>query len=73
MPKQISPFVGKKIKTVRSMNAKEMEHEGWSGNRPPIVVVLDDGSKIFASMDEEGNGPGCLFGSNSEGVSVYVA
>jgi hypothetical protein len=73
MPKAISPFVGKKIKTVRFMTAKELEHEGWSGNRPPIVIVLTDGSKIFPSSDDEGNGPGCMFGSTPDGTSVYVA
>jgi hypothetical protein len=73
MPKAISPFVGKKIKNVRKMTARELEKEGWSENRPPIVIVLDDGSKMFASMDEEGNGPGCMFGSIPDGTSVYVA
>lgn len=25
------------------------------------VIVLDDGTEIYASRDEEGNGPGALF------------
>lgn len=61
--------VGKKIIGIRRMTAKEKEAEGWDGEAS--VIVLDDGAVIFASQDEEGNGPGMLFGRNKDG-SFYV-
>jgi len=72
MPKEVSLFVGKIIKEVRKMTSEEMKKEGWTGNRSTIIIVLDDGSKIFASSDEEGNGPGCMFGTNPIGMSIYI-
>jgi len=54
-----------KIVAVRLMNAEEAEFEGW-GDQPrsirPIVLVLANGIKLYASRDPEGNGPGELFG-----------
>ena len=53
--------VGKRIIEVRPMTASEMEAEGW--DRPPTVLVLDDGSRLYPSRDDEGNGPGTIFGA----------
>lgn len=61
---------GRKIVKVREMTDAELEAEGWS--RKTSVLVLDNGAKIYASQDEEGNGAGCLFGKNKEGESFYV-
>jgi hypothetical protein len=58
--KQVN-LIGKKVTNVRSMTEKEMISEGWDG-RGGTVIEFNDGTLIYASRDEEGNGPGCLFG-----------
>ena len=63
-------LVGGTIKTVRWMTAAEMEKEGW--NRPAIVLEMEEGGKLFASQDEEGNGPGTLFGEDKNGDTIYI-
>lgn len=54
-------LIGKTIKEVRHMTSEELEQEQWSGEKSPAVIVLDNGTKIYASRDHEGNGPGTLF------------
>jgi hypothetical protein len=54
-------LVGKKIIEVRQMTEEEVEYEGWPGAGDDTVLVLDDGTRVFASSDEEGNNPGALF------------
>jgi len=57
------PLVGRTIKAVRPMTRQELAAEGWGPERhPPAVLELDDGTRLYASRDPEGNGPGCLFG-----------
>ena len=74
MAKKKSPFVGKKIVSVRNMNLEELAAEGWDDlcRCPPIVLMLNDGSIIYASRDEEGNGPGALFATDVSGERTYV-
>ena len=63
MPKNNkNPLIGRKIKEVRPMTKKELSAEGWFAEC--IVIVLDDGTRIYPSADGEGNGPGKLFGTN---------
>jgi hypothetical protein len=69
------PLVGQKIKAVRAMTTKEMEKQHWAQDNlemPPVVVVLEDGTKLFPAMDSEGNGHGCLFGQTKGGRDFYV-
>lgn len=66
-------FVGKRIVEVRSMTSEELQAEAWD---PPhlgsvTVFVLDDGTLIYPSRDAEGNGPGELFGSKTDGDGRY--
>ena len=67
-------FVGKSITEVRSMTSEELQAEGWDpphfGSVP--VFVLDDGTLIYPSRDEEGNGPGQIFGSTTDGSHFMV-
>lgn len=58
-------IIGQKIREVRQMNKKEMEAEGW--HRPATVVILANGVKLYPSQDDEGNGPGALFGRDTKG------
>ena len=46
---------------------KVIEKEGWEYSpHNSICLVLDDGSIIYPSQDEEGNGPGCFFAMDKE-------
>jgi len=66
----MSDLENKSVREVRQMTDAELEHEGWNQCRgqPPTVIVFEDGTKVYSSKDSEGNGPGTLFGidSNSE-------
>jgi hypothetical protein len=62
-----------RITNIRSMTKEEMEAEGWDDHRgAPTVLELDDGSIMYPSMDDEGNGPGALFGRRADGVMVCI-
>ena len=61
-------LVGKKIVKVRQMIKIEMEQECWQGKN--MCLELDDGTIIYPSQDEEGNGPGALFGCDKKGQTV---
>ena len=53
---------GAKIVNIRDMTKKEAEAEGWELYRDGCrVLVLNNGIKLYASQDYEGNGPGALF------------
>lgn len=67
-----SEFVGKTVKAVRTMTARELQAEGWDGGNKPRVIEFTDGSTVYASCDPEGNGPGCLYGKMADGETVYV-
>lgn len=67
-------LVGRTIKAVRPMTAAELKKEDWSIGRhaPPTVLVLDNGTKVYPSRDEEGNGPGALFGTDAKGDNFVL-
>ena len=53
---------GSKIVKIREMSRKEAYAEGWSLRHNGCrVLELDNGIKLYASQDYEGNGPGALF------------
>lgn len=57
-------LIGRTIKAVRPMTARELASQGWEDDpHGGIVLILDDGTRLYPSRDEEGNGPGALFGS----------
>jgi len=53
-------LVGKKIASIRQLTKEELEEEGW--DKGTTAIVLDDGTLVYPSQDDEGNGPGALFG-----------
>jgi hypothetical protein len=65
-------LVGKKIIEVRQMTEEEVEYEGWPGPGDDTVLVLDDGTRVYASCDPEGNMPGALF-VRPKAETVYQA
>lgn len=58
---------GLKIVKVRKMTKKEYNDNAWSDHHQVVVIELEDGSKLFPSCDEEGNGGGVFFGEDKEG------
>ena len=55
-------LIGRTITAVRVMDKDELDEMDWYGHVP--VLILDDGTEIVASRDDEGNGPGRLFIDN---------
>ena len=55
-------YVGRTITHVRPLSDDELSQLGWEDtNSHAVVIQLDDGTLLFPSRDEEGNGPGCMF------------
>ena len=52
---------GKKIVALRKMTKAELKREGWE-EEECMCIELEGGSILYPSRDEEGNGPGALFG-----------
>lgn len=73
--KQVAFPVGLKVTDVRMMTNEELEAEGWESTWGSFAVVLifEDGSKVYASSDEEGNDVGCLFGMTGNGTAVVIS
>ena len=51
-------LVGRRIEAVRYISQPEVETFGWS-NRP-LELLLDDGSTLYATADEEMNDAGVI-------------
>lgn len=63
---QVPRMEGAKILEIRELTEEELIDEGWddfSGHEKPMGLVLDNGLFIYPSRDDEGNGPGALFGT----------
>lgn len=52
-----SRLLGKKIRAVFKLNSDSIEDMGWDES-PNLCIQFADGSQIFPSTDDEGNGPG---------------
>jgi hypothetical protein len=66
----MSDLEGKEIAQVRGMTDEELEDEYWQhapDHHRPVVLVLEDGTKLYPSTDPEGNGPGQFFGEKPDG------
>ena len=67
------PIIGKVVVAVRLMTEDELDQEGMDGHsRVPVVIVFNDNTRVYASMDGEGNGPGELFGIAPDGSGFYL-
>lgn len=75
MPQKKDPLVGKRVTSVGRMDDELAEAEGWSthwGSRQSPEIRLSDGTVLYASQDEEGNGPGVIFGMKPDGTLFSV-
>ena len=72
---QVAYPVGLKVTEVRMMTKVELNAEGWTTRWGgfPVAIIFNDGSKIYASSDPEGNDAGCLFGMTKRGESIIVS
>lgn len=57
----MTSLIGRTTVAVTHLPDAVLGREGWE-NEPVICLLLDDGTLIYPSRDEEGNGPGVLFG-----------
>lgn len=55
------PLMNRTIVDARQMNKQELAQEDW--DTPTTMLILDDGTKVYPSIDDEGNNSGVLFGS----------
>lgn len=64
---RLAKLTGQRVTNVRPMTREEKEREGWKGRYgSPLVIEMEDGTIVYASQDEEGNGPGRLFRTSEE-------
>lgn len=64
MATQQVELIGVRIANIRPMTKKEQTAEGWF--RPATVIELENGVKLYASRDDEGNDAGMIFGSHGD-------
>lgn len=69
IPDLSKAFRGRMIRSTRLMTPAEIEREGWQHDPP--TLVLDMGPvQVWASKDDEGNGPGILHARLADGTHV---
>jgi hypothetical protein len=67
-------LVGATVTEVRPMTEAELDREGWELDRhgERTAVVFSDGTVLYASRDDEGNGPGAIFGVTKDGTTFTL-
>ena len=53
-------LMARTVVDVRYLTKEEVEGLGWT--KSAVVIIFNDGTMLFPSRDEEGNGAGALFG-----------
>ena len=61
-------LVGKKVVEARYLTKEEMVGLGW--NESVLVLIFEDGTMVYPSQDDEGNGGGAFFGQDSKGKEL---
>jgi hypothetical protein len=59
-------LVGRTIVKAEYMDEDEQRAHGWHSR--PVILYLDNGSRIYPSQDDEGNDGGSLFGTDQPRV-----
>lgn len=57
--KAFAPLIGTRITNIRYLSPEEQNELDW--HESAIVIQLSDGTQLFPSRDDEGNGAGALF------------
>lgn len=72
---QVAYPVGLTVTAVRMMTKDELEAEGWENYYGgfPVAIVFNDGSKVYASSDPEGNNAGCMFGMTKDEEAIIIS
>lgn len=73
MTESRTDLLGRRIVAVRALSRDELAAEGWPPDETVPALVLDDGTVLSPSRDEEGNGPGALFGATVRGQGFHVS
>ena len=68
--KAANVLLGRKIVRVRYVTEQEMRDLYW--NQSGVVMELDNGTLVYPSQDDEGNGPGALFTSDENTPVIPV-
>ena len=70
----LKDLIGRKIMAIRPISKTELEVEGWEPytHTATCVILLDNGTLLYPSQDDEGNGPGTLFAQDTDGRSYIV-
>jgi len=55
-------LLGRTIAEVRYMTNDEADIWGWS--KRGLLLILDDGTVLYPSSDDEGNESGCFYGQH---------
>lgn len=66
-------LLGRHIVDIRPMSRSELAVEGWPADQRVAALVLDNGAILYPSRDDEGNGPGVLFGTMPHAGGFRVA
>ncbi len=61
-----------RIDNIEHWQNRIVKDNGWETCGSAVVLVLDDGSRIYPSKDEECNGPGVLLGITPDDENVYL-
>jgi hypothetical protein len=66
--------IGQKIVAINYLRPSIFEQEGWEQrlSHPGVELVLEDGSVLYPSADDEGNGVGALFAVDNYQRSVTI-
>ena len=64
-------LLGRRIVEVRYLNAAECNQLMWS--HTGVVLVLDNGTTVYAARDAEGNDAGALHGVTQSGEEFVLA
>ena len=63
-------LVGRTIVAARYLYSREAKRLGW--NTRSVIFELDDGTLLWPSMDDEGNGAGAMFTSDRNQPTLPV-
>ena len=63
-------LLGRRIVEARYLNAEECRRLMW--DRTSVVLLLDDGTTVYAARDGEGNDAGALHGVAGSGAEFVL-